>query len=140
ANAIAAFTEATRIWDQFINDTITVNIEVGWGINLDTVTNAFASSPSIPETYSNVRAALQSDQSSVDDTTAIGALPAGNSFGLLINRTANNPNGSGSATPYLDNNGDANNTTIQVKRANAKAIGLLDPNHADIDGRIIFNS
>ena len=42
---------------------------------------------------------------------------------MLINRTSDNPNGSGSATTYLDSTG-ANNTTIRLTTANAKALGL----------------
>lgn len=32
---------------------------------------------------------------------AVANLPAGSSFGMLLNRTSNNPNGSGSATPTM---------------------------------------
>jgi hypothetical protein len=45
---------------------------------------------------------------------------------LLINRTGNSSSSSNQVifTPYLDNNGGANNTTISMTKANAKALGL----------------
>jgi hypothetical protein len=43
---------------------------------------------------------------------------------MLLNGTANNPNGVGSRTPYVDNDGDANNRTIRATTANARALGL----------------
>jgi hypothetical protein len=140
ANVLTAMQDATRLWDQFITDNITLNVEVGWGTNFASNVNAFANSPSIDQTFTAVRTALQADQSSTNDNTAFASLPAGPDFDVLINFTANNPNGSGSATTYLDNDGDLNNTNIAVKRANAKALGLLPANDATVDGRIVFNS
>lgn len=43
---------------------------------------------------------------------------------MLLNRTSDNPNGFGSATPYLDNDGSLNNRMINMTTANAKALGL----------------
>jgi hypothetical protein len=59
---------------------------------------------------------------------------------MMINRTSNSPNGSGSATPYLDNNGSVNNTTLRVSNANAKALGLLAGNNAASDASISFST
>jgi hypothetical protein len=73
--------------------------------------------------YSNYLGALSGDRSSASDFTAVGSLPTGSSFGVLINRTLDNPNGAGSATPYVDNVG-ANNSTVNLTTANAKALGL----------------
>lgn len=55
--------------------------------------------------------------------TAVANLPAGSSVGMLINRTRDNPNGSASSTPYVDSSG-ANNTTLRLTAANARALGL----------------
>ena len=59
---------------------------------------------------------------------------------MLLNRTSNSPAGGGSATTFLDDDGDANNRTIQLTRANAKALGLLAAGDPGIDASITFNS
>lgn len=65
---------------------------------------------------------------------------------MLINRTANNPDGSGSAVPYVDNNNDDNNRYLFISNAAAKAVGLAPPAQSlpgcigDCDGFIQFNS
>lgn len=140
ADVQAAFLEATRLWDLFISDDITVNVEVGWGVNFASNLNAFANSPAVTQTYTAVRNALAGDATSADDNTAVASLTMNADVDMLINWTSDNPNGSGSGTPYLDDDGDANNTTVQVKRANAKALGLIAANDAMVDGRIVFNS
>lgn len=73
--------------------------------------------------FSSVRAALTTHPTTDLDATAVLSLPVGTSFGVLINRTSDNPNESGSATPELDFIG-ANNTTTNLTAANAKALGL----------------
>jgi hypothetical protein len=40
----------------------------------------------------------------------------------------------------LDNDGDANNTTVLLARANAKALGLLNPNDLGLDAEIQFST
>jgi hypothetical protein len=80
------------------------------------------------------------DATSADDLSSTVALQAGPAINMLINRTSNNPNGSGSATPYFDNNGNANNTTIRLSRANHKALGLRAGNNTANDGSITFST
>jgi hypothetical protein len=70
-----------------------------------------------------VRNALAADATSLADNTAVANLPTGSSIGMLINRTRDNPNGSGSAIPYVDTLG-ANNSTMSINAANARALGL----------------
>ena len=83
---------------------------------------------------------MSNDASSANDTTMVNNLPSGTSFSTYLNRTNNNPNGAGSATAYLDNDGDANNTTLRLNNANAKAVGLLTADLAAEDANITFNS
>jgi hypothetical protein len=58
----------------------------------------------------------------------------------MMNGTGVNPNGVGSATPFLDNNCNANNSTIRLTTANARAVGLLGANDPLIDGSVSFSS
>ncbi|MBN8891290.1 MAG: hypothetical protein BGP12_14375 [Rhodospirillales bacterium 70-18] len=122
-SAQAAFQAAANAWSQLFTDDVTVNLTVGTG-SLASGILASAGSSQVNYSYSAVSAALDADQTSATDATVAAHLPAGSSVPLYINRTADNPNGAGSATPYLDNNGDANNSTIRLTTANARALGL----------------
>jgi len=133
------FNEAAGLWSNLFTDNVTVNINIdfqslGGGIlgQASTNTSLF--------TYTQTRNALIADAISADDATAVANLPVGNSLSILINRTSDNPNGSGSATPYVDNDGGANNTQLNINRANAKALGLIAANDATTDGNITFSS
>jgi PEP-CTERM motif len=117
-----AFIQAGQRWSTLFSDPVTLDLTVGVE-SLGTGILASAGSRRASYSYSNFLGALGGDASSADDTTAVSFLPTGSSFGMLINRTSDNPNGSGSATPYLDTTG-ANNTTINLTTANAKALGL----------------
>lgn len=88
--------------------------------------------------YSTVRAALVADAKSANDIIAAGSL-SDSSIPLYINGTRDNSNGSGSLTPYLDNNG-ANKTSVRITTANQKAPGLLAANATGVDASITFNS
>ena len=90
--------------------------------------------------YSQVRDALLADRTSASDYLAASHLQTGDSLSMLINRTSDNPNGAGGATPYLDADGDANNTQVALTYANAKALGLRDPHDAALDGQILIDS
>ena len=92
------------------------------------------------DSYADVLNAFTADASSADDFTAVGNLQTGSSFAMLINRTTDNPNGLNSATPYLDNNGSNNNSTIRLSRSNAKALGLIAGDNANKDGAITFSN
>lgn len=145
-NALAGFTAAANVWESHLADDITVNISVKYGttdINNNTYggsTLGSASSLQQTNSYTSFRNAVTLDATTANDGTATSSLQGGASFGLLINRTANSPGGAGSATPYLDNDGDANNGTMWINRANAKAIGLLGAHEGANDASIGFNS
>jgi hypothetical protein len=124
--AIDGFVAAGNLWSALLSDNITVNIDIGFR-SLSPGVLAEADSTTATFSYSNVYGALGLDRSSADDNTAVGSLSNTPTFGLLLNRTSNNPNGSGSATSYLDIDGDANNSTIRMTAANAKALGLSNP-------------
>lgn len=119
----AAFTAAANYWSAVFTDNVTVDLTVGTG-SLPSGVLASASSHHQTYSYNAVRAAMAADVSSAIDTAALAHLPNTSDVSVYLNYTSNNPNGVGSATPYVDNDGDANNATIRMTTANAKALGL----------------
>lgn len=135
---IDAFNAAGAFWASKFSDNVTINMDVGTAA---LGAGILASTGSTRDTFyfSDIREALADDASSVADIMAVNSLAVTNSFGLLINRTSNNPNGSGSAISYVDNDGDANNTFIRITSANAKALGAVyAPDH--LDASITFSN
>ena len=122
ASAQQAFIDAGARWSALLSDNVTLDMTVGTSA-LGAGVLASTGSRRVNYTYTDFYSALATDSSSASDSTAVASLPSGNSFGMLINRTSDNPNGSGSATPYVDAAG-ANNSTINLTTANAKALGL----------------
>jgi hypothetical protein len=123
AQANQAFIDAGNRWSALFSDNITVDLTVGTA-SLGSGILASAGSTRTAFTYSQFKTALTTDATSANDALAVANLPSGSSFGMLINRTSDNPNGAGSATPYLDNNASTNNTSVRITNANAKAAGL----------------
>jgi PEP-CTERM motif len=124
AQANQAFIDAGARWSALFTDNVTLNMTVGTN-NLGAGILASTGSARSLYSYSSFKSALTADATSASDATAVANLPSGSSFGMLINRTADNPNGSGSAVPYVDNNASANNSSIRITNANAKALGLV---------------
>ncbi|KAB8057310.1 PEP-CTERM sorting domain-containing protein [Janthinobacterium sp. FT14W] len=139
------FQAAAARWSRVLKDNVTVELTVGFNSLGGNILGQTGSSEAFYR-YSDFRSALAADATSSIDQRALAHLPAGDSFGMLINRTANNPNGPGSAVPYVDNNGDANNQYLSLSNAEAKAIGLTPPPQSldgcigNCDGFIQFNS
>ncbi|MBK7948479.1 MAG: NF038122 family metalloprotease [Deltaproteobacteria bacterium] len=117
-----AFEAAGRRWSAWLRDEVVVDLTVGTA-SLGTGVVVSSGVRRVSVVYSGFRSALVDDQTSPLDSAAVASLPAGSIFGVLINRTSDSPNGSGSATPYVDLSG-ANNSTISLTTANAKALGL----------------
>lgn len=138
-NVQAGFDAAAGRWESMLNDNITINITIGFSALPPGVLGSTSSNHQT-FSYSSVRSAIISDATSTDDSTVAANLPSGSSIPIYINRTADNPNGAGSATPYLDNDGGANNTTMRLTRANAKALGLITGTDAAEDAAITFSS
>ena len=139
AQADAGFAAAGARWSALFTDSVTINIQIGFG-GLPGGVLAAANSSEADYTYTNVRSSLIIDSTSADDALAVAHLPnvsAGSAFNVMINRTTDNPNGSASATPFLDTAG-ANTTTIHMSHANAKALGLRSANDATQDAQITF--
>ncbi len=132
------FQRAADFWSSKYSDNIVVNIEIGFSALGNGIIGQ-ASSRTETSSYSRFRSAAVADARSASDATYTSNLPAGNAFNVLINRTADNPNGANSAIPYLDSSG-ANNETVRMTSANAKALGLLAGNNPAIDAAIAFSS
>ena len=119
---IGGFTAAGAFWSSQFSDNVTINMAVGTAA-LGSGILAQAGSTQGALSYTDFRDALSADDTSGTDTAALSSLSIGPAFNMLLNRTSDNPNGSGSATTYLDSDGDANNSTIRITTANAKALG-----------------
>ena len=137
AQALQGFLDAEARWSALFSDNVTINLTIG---TKALPVNVIGSTSSVSGFYSyaGVRSALVADSKSASDAIAVANFQAGPNFSMLINRTSNNPNGAGSATPYVDNTGD-NASTIYMTNANAKAAGLLGANAAANDASISFS-
>ncbi|AFL74916.1 PEP-CTERM motif protein [Thiocystis violascens DSM 198] len=135
--AALGFQAAADLWSSLFTDDVTVNIEVGF-TDLGAGILGQSSSTHALVSYDSFRNALTADQTSVFDAAAVSNLPTGSSVPLWVNYTANNPNGSGGAASYLDNDGDDNNSWINLTAANAKALGFNVG--SGLDARISFST
>lgn len=136
--ALAAFNSAGTYYSSRLADSMTVNLNISM-VTLGAGVLGEASSAAVGVSYSTFRAAVSAsaNQTSAADAAFAAGLPTGSAFSLYVNRTFEN---SGSATPYVDNNGTVNNSSVVLTRANAKALQLLSGNDATSDGAIAFNS
>ena len=129
------FAAAGALWSAKLTNDVNVKIDINFA-TLGANILAQAGSQRNFYNYNNVYTALSNGKTSTDDNAAVASL-SNNSFNVYLNRTTNNPNGSGSATPYLDANGDNNNTFINISNANAKALGLYNGAPAPIMTNIL---
>ena len=116
---INGFHEAAAIWSGLLHDSVTVNFTIGFA-PLDDGTLGGALPDLFAVSYADFRSSLNDDVTTAGDRLAVASLQAGVAPNFLINHTTNSPNGSNSAAPYLDNDGDNNNRTTLMSTANAK--------------------
>ncbi len=136
---IQGFRDAGRLWQGLFDDNVTVVVDIAEQ-NLGATIIGSTLRESTPVAYTNVRNALLTDARTVDDVFAASNLSMNPALNIQMNLTSDNPNGVGSAVPYVDNDAGANNTLINVPRSNARALGLIAPNDPIADGRIVFNT
>ena len=134
AQADAGFAMAASRWSALFTDDITININAGY-VSLGSGILGSAGSSQQTYSYTNVRNALNGDQSSADDATAVANLSGGSSVSYFTNYTSNNPNGSGSFSAY-----QTSTSSVRMTRANAKALGLLNAHSTVQDASINFSS
>lgn len=145
---IDGFNEAGALWSSSLNDAVTVDINIGFGSLSGGAIGA--TTPTVgSEIYSDFRTALIGDAKSAADFSSTAALQSKLNSGLVTfdvwsNRSAENPNGAGSATPYLDTfdlfSGPTNNLAILYTSANARAIGIATGSLPNGDGTITFSN
>ena len=133
---IDGFTAAGQRWSAIFSDQITLRIDIDFR---SLGTNSLGETTNYYEDLSwiNVRSKMVADAKSTDDALAVAQLPSVAGIPVLINRTSNSPLGAGSATPYLDNDGDANNTMLRMSLANQRALGLVAVRNQD--AAVVFN-
>ncbi len=132
SQADTAFAAAGARWSALFNDNMVVNVTSGYTALSPGVLGQ-AGSNTLGASYSTIKTALAGDALSANDLTAVANLPSGSSLSFLTNNRL-------TGVVYLDNDGSANNTTLDVNRANLKALGLLAGNDAGEDVQITFNS
>ncbi len=129
---IDAFGLAAARWSAVIGNSITVNLQLGWQ-SLPAGQLGSTSYSLVQENYASVVSALNASARSADDRSAYAQLQPGTTYSRLINHTTDNPNGSGSAGPYVNSL-----SPVSLTRANARALGLFAGGGAD--AVIQFNS
>ncbi len=137
--ARTGFQQAADFYSSLFSDDVTINLEIGFK-SLPAGVLGSASSSIGQIAYAGFAAAVAADITSANDAVFSANLPSGSDFSIYINGTSDNPNGSGSSTPYVDDNAGANNSIVTMNFANAKALGLLAPDDAAVDAAITFSS
>jgi hypothetical protein len=130
---IDAFSIATAEWSVALADDITVNINLSYQPLAPGSLGQTASSY-VQEDYPSVVAALNASATSPDDASAYSHLQPGSTYSRLINHTTDSPNGTNSATPYVNSL-----APVLLTRANAKALGFVGSGPGS-DAVMQFNS
>lgn len=127
AQVDAGFQMAANYWSSKFNDNATINITAGWS---DLGSNVLGSSQNAFTTYSysSVRTALGNNIVTSNDQTFLNGFGSGTTFSAYANNMD---------TGYYTATGLSN---VWINRANAKALGLLNPQAAANDSTITFNS
>lgn len=129
---------ATDLWAAEFQDNISINIDFSFD-NIGAGSLAATASTTQRHTYSDFWNAIGNDVTSADDETMWNGMPTGSSFSVYINRT-NEASGMFGATPYVDDDGGANNSNVLLTTANSKALGLRAAHSGVTDATIVFNS
>ena len=125
------FEIAGRIWSHYFNDPVTLNIHVGMGgITKNNVVGGALPGILPNQSYNTVRSRFAADATSNDDQLALNSLP----------NTATK-----SAQYEVIYNGvrrmmPTQISTLNVTRANAKALGIISGSNAALDGVIMMST
>ncbi len=139
ARALAGFQAAAQRWSAVLHDNVQVNLDIGF-MELEAGVLGSTGSSQGRISYSAFRNALVKDAWGATDKAAIANLAAGPCMSVYMNGTGANPNGVGSATPFVDNDCDANNSQIRMTIANARALGLWAAKDKTSDGSVSFST
>jgi hypothetical protein len=139
ARALAGFQAAGDRWSAVLHDDITVYLNIGFSALAPNVLGSTGSTRGTLS-YSDYRDALTADAWGATDKAALAGLSKNSCLNVYMNGTKDNPNGAGSGTPFLDNDCDANNKTIRLTWANARALNLVDRWDTTVDGSVSFSN
>lgn len=141
AEAQEGFRQAAAFWSSVFNDDIEINLDLDYrSTGFDKNTIGSTNSTHGEHSYSDFRRALVADATTKVDDLAVRGLATGDTFGMLLNHTHNNPDVLDPSHEYIDNNQNQNNQAIFLTNANAKALGLLSSHTDRPDATIAFNS
>lgn len=136
--ALAGFHAAAARWSSLLADPITVSINFQFLAETDDVGGT---DPTVLQVdYTTYLQAISRDRTSAIDASAARVLGSSSQTRTLINRTAENPHGFGSSLLYLDDNYSANNLTVAMTLANARALGLYAARGGETDATIFVRS
>ncbi|WP_438863862.1 NF038122 family metalloprotease [Neptunicella sp.] len=122
--ALAGFQEAAGFWSSLFTDNITVNLGIGFAA-LDEFVIGQTGSNRDGYYYQDVANAMFNDASSVFDASAVSSLVCEDQGNNLCNFSfLDQENPGAPISPELDNDGTADNATLYLTQANAKALGL----------------
>lgn len=135
--ALKGFQDAAKLWSNVFKDDVTVNLNIGFS-TLNPGVLAQAGSARVTTSYSNFRLAMQLDATTATDQRAVAGMKSGPCLSVMMNGTNVNPNGVGSATPFVDDNCNLNNNRIRMTLANARALGIWADVDNNVDAAITF--
>jgi hypothetical protein len=138
SKADAAFLLASETWAGEFSDDMSLFLNYSFA-SMDQETVSIAQGGKETFSYSDFWQALGDDVTSNDDASMFSSMPTGTSFSMYINRTTE-ASGSSFERPYVDNDGGANNSFVELTSANSKALNLKNPHAAIVDGFVVFNS
>lgn len=139
ARALAGFQYAANRWESIFTDNVQVNLNIGFSA-LGTGILGSTGSTQGTLSYAGFRQAMIADAKSSIDKKAVANLPGGPCLSVLMNGTNVNPAGTGNGATFVDNDCDANNSTIRMTWANARALGLVPNSDTRSDGNISFST
>lgn len=116
---------AGRIWSRYLSDSVRINIHVG--VSNDLPTNVIGGAlPGIlsNQRYATWRTQMAADATSVDDSRAL----------------QNQQNEPDKFTALIDGHKIDNNATLNITRANAKALNMIPGTDTALDGCIVFSN
>ncbi|NJP09689.1 MAG: hypothetical protein HC866_09540 [Leptolyngbyaceae cyanobacterium RU_5_1] len=124
-NQIIGFEMAGGIWSRHLADPVTVNLYVQTTNDLPSGVIGGALPGILPnQRYESWRNKLATDRTSAEDQLAY----------------KNQQNDADKFTALIDGYKIDNNYYLNMSRANAKAVGMLDLNHNGLDGAILMNT
>ncbi len=122
---MVGFETAGRIWSSYLKDDVTINLHVGVSSDLPTgVIGGALPGIHANQRYEDWRIKLASDRTSPDDQSAF----------------LNQQDDPDKFTALIDGYKVDNNETLNLTRANAKALGMLPARDTALDGYIVFGS